>query len=182
MQTQNRLILALKTAALNHKQVKEVLIGVEADIATSPVTYPLCRIWADGFALSTNTPKTTTYRFAVAVMDRHREDFTDAVEVLSDTAAIIQDIISTLIYVYREESVEWQVNDTAQAFYDDKTDIVAGHAIVIEARVAYNRDFCSVPSNDYDFPSIDITDLSIIDEGHSDTTYMATLIIDGGIA
>ncbi len=183
MSSQNSLIAAIKTAARNHKQVKQVLVGVDADIAANmDVIYPLVRIWADGFSLSTTTPTAITYRFAIAVMDLHREDFTDAVEVLSDTALIVQDIMSTLLYVYRNENVGWNCNDTATPFYDDKTDIVAGHAIVIEARLPYNRDFCSVPSNDYDFPSIDISDLLLIDEGGADATYSTMLTIDGGIA
>ena len=179
----NNLLQAIKTAALNHKQVQTCMIGVEADIAAGmDVRYPLVRIWADGFQFTTETPAQVVYRFAVAVMDVHREDFTDAIEVISDTGLILQDIMSTLLYVYRNESVKWRCNDTVQPFYDDKTDIVAGNVVVIEAVLAYNRDFCAVPSNDYDFPSIDLTDLLIIDEGHSDTTYSQMLTIDGGIA
>jgi hypothetical protein len=179
MNSLNRLILSLRTAGENHKQIRTILVGVEADIDTTGVDYPLMRIFPDGYRLS-SVDRSISYRFAIAVMDRHKEDFTDAVEVLSDTGLILQDIMSTLLYVYRSESVSWEVNDNAAPFYDDKTSIVAGHIINIEAKMRYERDFCSVPSNGYDFPSIDL-DILVIDGGYYNSTYI-TPLIDGGIS
>lgn len=177
MSSQNRLILSLKTAGNNHKMVKSVMVGVDPDIGASPAEYPLMRVFPNGFRMS---GKEIVYQFALAVMDRHKEDFSDTVEVLSDTGAILEDIISTLHYVYRSESVKWEVNGNAEPFYDDKTDIVAGHIVSIDAKMAFTRDFCAVPSNEYDFPSIDL-DILVIDGGFYNSTYI-TPLIDGGIS
>lgn len=177
MVTINQLLNALTTAGENHRQIAATLINVDYNISADERSlYPLMRIFPDGSQVSNDK---VIYRFAVAVMDRHREDFTDTVERLSDTHQILIDIYSTLRYIYREDSAgQWVVNDTATPFYDDKTDIVTGHAMIFEFHAQNDRDFCDVPSNDYDFPGLDLSGLMVIDGGFYNSTFSNT--IDGG--
>jgi hypothetical protein len=179
MVTINQLLNALTTAAENHRQIRTSVVSVDPDLNTSGETsYPLMRIFPDGSQVAVDK---VIFRFAVAVMDIHRQDFTDAVERLSDTHQILLDIYSTLRYIYRNDSAgNWVVNDTATPFYDDKTDVVAGHAMVFEFHAPNTRDFCEVPSNDYDFPGLDLSGLRVIDNGYYNSSFSNT--INGGIA
>lgn len=179
MVTINQLLNALTTAAENHRQVRTAVISIDPDVNTSGETsYPLMRIFPDGSQFGTDK---IIFRFAVAVMDIHKEDFSDCVERLSDTHQILMDIYSTLKYIHRNDSAgNWIINDTFTPFYDDKTDIVCGHAVVMEFHAHNTRNFCDVPSNDYDFPSLDLSGLRVIDNGYYNSVFSAT--INGGIA
>ena len=75
--------------------------------------------------------------------------------------------------------MNFAVNDDALPFYDAHGDNVAGYTVRLEVGVPMNRDFCSVPSNDYAFPNID-AEIQIIDGGYYNSTY--SLTINGGIA
>jgi hypothetical protein len=124
--------------------------------------------------------KQTIYSFGVGVFDLNRQDNSNQVDCLSDTALILQDIYSTLHYVYRNENVEWSILGSADPVIDGTADIAAGYMAVFECRINNNYNFCDVPSNDYDFPSIDL-DILVIDGGYYNSTYI-TPTINGGIA
>jgi hypothetical protein len=153
MVTINQLLEALDTAGQNHKQIKATLINVDPNINTSgEQLYPLMRIFPDGSQVTVDQVR---YRFAVAIMDRHREDFMDAVERISDMHTVMLDIYSMLRYVYRGNIAgSWNINDAITPFYDDKTDIVAGVAAVIEFVCPNLRDYCETPNNNLTFPNI----------------------------
>lgn len=179
MVTINQLLNAITTAGENHRQIRTTVVSVDPDLNTSgDVSYPLMRIFPDGSQVDENK---VVFRFAVAVMDIHREDFTDAVERLSDTHQMLLDIYASLRYIYRnDDSGKWVVQDTATPFYDDKTDIVAGHAMVMEFHASNTRNFCDVPSNNYDFPGLDLDGLRVIDNGYYNSVF--SNMINGGIA
>lgn len=179
MVTINQLLNALTTAGENHKQIKAVVTNLDYNVATTGDTlYPLMRIFPDGSQIDMDR---VVFRFAVAVMDRHREDFSDAVERISDMHQVLLDIYSTLRYIYRNDSAGiWKLEDSATPFYDDKTDIVAGVASVLTFTASNTRDFCDVPSNDYNFPGLDLSGLVVIDGGYYNSAYSNT--INGGIA
>lgn len=171
----NSLISAIQVAALNHKKVKQVLIA-SAPNQKGDLGYPLVRLWPDGFNLS-NTGKLIYYRFALAVLDRAGEEFTAQIDSASDTAQILIDIVATLEYIYRESPGEWVVDATADFVNDADTDICVGHIVEIRRKEQYKRNFCDVPSCDFDFPAINLTNESVIDEGGPDATYTSILTI-----
>lgn len=154
MVTINQLLEALETAGNNHKQIKATIVNIEPNINTSgEQLYPLMRIFPDG---SQVTVDKVIYRFAVAIADRHREDFTDAVERISDMHTVMLDIYSMLRYVYRNNIAgTWVINDTITPFYDAQTDIVSGVAAVIEYHCPNLRDYCDTPNNNLTFPTIE---------------------------
>jgi hypothetical protein len=181
--TLNQIIAAIRRAGENHKMLRSVAFGPEYDLVADggKDNYPLMWVIPDTITMlsdMSDAEKEKKYTFAVAVMDRQFEDSTNQLEVLSDTQQILEDIISSLQYIYRNSRVNFGVNDDALPFYDAHGDNVAGYTIRLEVNVPYNRDFCSVPSNDYAFPNID-QDIQIIDGGYYNSTY--SLTIDGGI-
>ena len=169
----NRLILSVKTAGLNHKQIKQVLIGDESE--GQNLQYPLMRVWYAGNEFSGNS---NTYKIAVAIADRHQDNSISEIDAMSDCDAILIDILSSLKYIYRSDNVTWDVQDSIEPFYDSTPDIVAGGIVNIRAKVPYNRDFCQVPSNDFDFPAVGLFAVSIIDEGFSNSTYTSSNIVN----
>jgi len=182
--TLNQIIAAIRRAGENHKMVRTVAVGPEYDLVADggKDNYPLVLVFPDVVTMLTDGSTASTekvYKFAIAVMDRQFENSINQVEVLSDTQQILEDIISTLKYVYRESDANFGVNDDALPFFDSRGDNVAGWAINLEVAVPYRSDFCAVPSNDYWFPNIDL-DIQIIDGGFANSTYQYT--IDGGIS
>ena len=154
MVTINQLLNALTTAGENHRQIKAVVTNLDYNVATTGDTlYPLMRIFPDGSQIDGDR---VVYRFALAVMDRHREDFTDAVERISDMHTVILDIYSMLRYVYRGNIAgSWVIADSITPFYDAQTDIVSGVACVIEFHCSNLRDYCDTPNNNLTFPTIE---------------------------
>jgi hypothetical protein len=57
---------------------------------------------------------------------------------------------------------------------------VAGVASVLTFTASNTRDFCDVPSNDYSFPGLDLSELVVIDGGFYNSVFSNT--INGGIA
>lgn len=182
--TLNQIIAAIRRAGENHRMIRSVAVGPEYDIVADggKENYPLLYVIPDTITMLSDMSvetKEKTYSFAIAVMDRQFEDSTNQLEVLSDCQQILEDVISSLQYIYRDSRVNFGVNDDMLPFYDAHGDLVAGYTVRLEATVPYNRDFCSVPSNDYAFPKID-QDIQIIDGGYYNSTY--SLTIDGGVS
>lgn len=175
----NKLTLAIKAAGLNHQQIRSVLIGDAPD--QKGQEYPLLRIWPAERPLNTAVGGGSRYRFALAISDRHQDNPISQLEAQSDCDQIASDIIASLQYMYKSSGVLWSVNDTIDPFYDDSNDKVGGVAFIIEASVAWNSDFCQVPSNDYAFPNMNLNNLTILDGG--DALFDLELeIADGGTA
>lgn len=177
MNSLNRLVLSLKTAGNNHKMIQSVKVQTNYDISVEPEQYPLMTIFPAQLRVD---GKMTVYSFGVGIFDTNRNDSSNQVDALSDTASILQDILATLHYVYRDEQVDWTISGSADPVIEGKTDLVSGYMAIFEARINNNLDFCSVPSNDYDFPSIDL-DILVIDGGYYNSNYI-TPTINGGVA
>lgn len=177
MNSLNRLIISLKQAGNNHKMIKSVNVQTDYDISVSPEEYPLMTIFPAPFRIE---GKQTIYSFGVGIFDTNLNGSVNQVDALSDTASILQDILATLHYVYREEQVAWSIQGSADPVIEGKTDLVSGFMSIFECRINNNMDFCSVPSNDYDFPSIDL-DILVIDGGYYNSNYI-TPTINGGVA
>lgn len=174
----NRLILSVKTAGLNHKQVRSVLVADEPE--QKGQQYPLLRIWPGGVSMNSDQGGGVFYRIVVAVTDRHTEAPTSQLEAISDSSQILVDILASLQYMYHGELIKWSITDSIEYGYDATPDKVAGATVTLQAKVPYNADFCAVPGRDFDFPSVGLFALQVIDEGYSDTTYTSNLIVDEG--
>lgn len=175
----NRLTRAIQAAGLNHQQIRQVQIAPEEE--HKGWQYPCLAIWPAEHPFNTEVGGLSRYQFAIAVSDRHQDNSISALEAQSDCDQILLDIVASLQYMYKSSGIRWVVNDTIDPFYDTAPDKVAGVAVRIEAQVAWNSDFCRVPSNDYAFPDMNLTTLQILDGG--DASFDLELeIADGGTA
>jgi len=141
--TLNQIIQIIQSQADSHKMVNKVAVGADYDFAVDEVKYyPIVWIIPNGFNFSTDN-RTVDYQFAMMVMDRKWEDDSNTIDVLSDSAGIILDIV-TLLRRY-ESNFEMIVNGTAEPFFDSSTDVVAGHAIDFTIRTPYLESYCDIP-------------------------------------
>jgi hypothetical protein len=141
--TLNQIIRIIQSQAQAHKMVNKVAVGADYDFAVDEVKYyPIVWIIPNGFNFSTDN-RTVDYQFAIMVMDRKWEDDSNTIDVLSDSAGIILDIVTLLRrYVANFEMI---VNGTATPFFDSSTDVVAGHAIDFTIRTPYLESYCEIP-------------------------------------
>lgn len=147
MLTLNQILAKIEAVGNAHGQINAVSVGPEYDIAADEgvLSYPLLWIMPDGFDIDFQG-QDLSYRFFLAVMDREQLDRSNQMEVLSDTALILMDVLNKLHYDERTADMIVNVNDTAQPFIGDKTDLVAGHGITLSVTVPYTRDACAFPS------------------------------------
>jgi len=141
--TLNQIIRIIQSQAQAHKMVNKVAVGADYDFAVDEVKYyPIVWIIPNGFNFSTDN-RTVDYQFAMMVMDRKWEDDSNTIDVLSDSAGIILDIVTLLRrFVANFEMI---VNGTATPFFDSSTDVVAGHAIDFTIRTPYLESYCEIP-------------------------------------
>jgi hypothetical protein len=127
--TLNQIIDKIKTQAESHKMVGKFAVGAEFDFAVDEVKYyPLVWLVPNGFTFNTEQ-RLVSYNFAMLVMDRQFESSSNTIEVLSDTAGIIIDIVTLLKRNVADSDFDINVNGQAEPFFDSKTDVVAGHGL-----------------------------------------------------
>jgi len=142
--TLNQIIKTIQTKAESHKMVGKFAVGADFDFAVDEVKYyPIVWLVPNGFTFNTDT-RLVSYQFALMVMDRTFESSSNTIEVLSDTAGIIIDIVTLLKRT--DEDFEIQVSGTAEPFYDSRTDVVAGHVIDFTIDTAYLESYCDIPT------------------------------------
>jgi hypothetical protein len=142
--TLNQIIAQVKTAAESHKQVNKFVCGENAMAQENVEYYPLIWLVPNGFDFDSEN-KQVTYNFLLMILDRHFESQSNLIEVLSDTALILQDIVTLLKRNTYEESIYWQTNARAEPFIDAKTDVVAGYGLEITCVVPYLESYCDIP-------------------------------------
>ena len=126
--------------------VGKFAVGAEFDFAVEEVKYyPLVWLVPNGFTFNTEA-RLVSYNFAMLVMDRQFESGSNTIEVLSDTAGIILDIVTLIKRNVTETDFEIVVNGTAEAFYDSKSDVVSGHAIDFVVNTPYLESYCDIPT------------------------------------
>lgn len=144
--TLNQIITHIQTQAEAHKMVGKFAVGAEFDFAVEEVKYyPLVWLVPNGFTFNTEQ-RLVSYQFAMLVMDRHFESGSNTIEVLSDTAGIILDIVTLIKRNVTETDFEIVVNGTAEAFFDSKSDVVSGHAIDFIVNTPYLESYCDIPT------------------------------------
>ena len=126
--------------------VGKFAVGAEFDFAVEEVKYyPLVWLVPNGFTFNTEA-RLVSYNFAMLVMDRQFESGSNTIEVLSDTAGIILDIVTLIKRNVTETDFEIVVNGTAEAFFDSKSDVVSGHAIDFVVNTPYLESYCDIPT------------------------------------
>jgi hypothetical protein len=142
--TLNQIISTIQTASESHKQVNKFIVG-ELDFTEENLKYyPLVWLVPNGFNFDTEGKK-VVYNFMLMVLDRHFESQTNMIEVLSDTALIMQDIITLCKRNTYEDSVFFSVNGNAEAIMDNKADILAGYGVEINVEIPYSESYCDIP-------------------------------------
>lgn len=142
--TLNQIIAQVKTAAESHKQVNKFVCGESAMAQENVEYYPLVWLVPNGFDFDSEN-KNVSYNFLLMILDRHFESQSNLIEVLSDTALILQDILTILKLNTYEESINWQTNARAEPFIDAKTDVVAGYGLEVSCIVPYLESYCDIP-------------------------------------
>jgi hypothetical protein len=144
--TLNQIIEKIKTQAESHKMVGKFAVGAEFDFAVDEVKYyPLVWLVPNGFTFNTEQ-RLVSYNFAMLVMDRQFESSSNTIEVLSDTAGIIIDIVTLLKRNVADSDFDINVNGQAEPFFDSKTDVVAGHGLDFVINTPYLESYCDIPT------------------------------------
>jgi len=144
--TLNQIIKTIQTKAESHKMVGKFAVGADFDFAVDEVKYyPIVWLVPNGFTFNTDT-RLVSYQFALMVMDRTFESSSNTIEVLSDTAGIIIDIVTLLKRNVTENDFDINVNGTAEPFYDSHNDVVAGHIIDFTIDTPYLESYCDIPT------------------------------------
>ena len=142
--TLNQIISTIQTASESHKQINKFIVG-ELDFTEENLKYyPLVWLVPNGFNFDTEGKK-VVYNFMLMILDRHFESQTNMIEVLSDTALIMQDIITLCKRNTYEDEVFFSVNGNAEAIMDNKADILAGYGVEINVEVPYSESYCDIP-------------------------------------
>lgn len=144
--TLNEIIDKIKTQAESHKMVGKFAVGAEFDFAVDEIKYyPLVWLVPNGFTFNTEQ-RLVSYNFAMLVMDRQFESGSNTIEVLSDTAGIIIDIVTLLKRNVTNADFEISVSGTAEPFYDSRSDVVSGHGIDFTINTPYLESYCDIPT------------------------------------
>jgi hypothetical protein len=142
--TLNQIISTIQSASESHKQVNKFIVG-ELDFTEENLKYyPLVWLVPNGFNFDSEGKK-VVYNFMLMVLDRHFESQTNMIEVLSDTALIMQDIITLCKRNTYQDEVFFSVNGNAEAIMDNKADILAGYGVEINVEVPYSESYCDIP-------------------------------------
>jgi len=142
--TLNQIIQTIQSASESHKQVNKFIVG-ELDFTEENLKYyPLVWLVPNGFNFDTEGKK-VVYNFMLMVLDRHFESQTNMIEVLSDTALIMQDIITLCKRNTYQDEVFFSVNGNAEAIMDNKADILAGYGVEVNVEVPYSESYCDIP-------------------------------------
>ena len=144
--TLNQIIQQIKTQAESHRMVQKFAVGAEFDFAVDEVKYyPLVWLVPTGFNFSTDQ-RLVTYNFTMLVMDRAFESSSNTIEVLSDTAGIIIDIVTLIKRNVTDSDFEIQVNGQAEPFFDNRTDVVSGYGLDFSINTPYLESYCDIPT------------------------------------
>lgn len=151
----NALSVLFKSAADQHPQINQYGIGQVYNISAGAATiYPLLWVVPDGGDLS---DETYTHRFTFYLIDKMKEDYSNEVEILSDTQQTLTDVLIRLDEwaETREYTMQWGA--TMTPIVDGQADIVAGHSVQVSIDVFHGKDSCAIPGT-WEEPDALITD------------------------
>jgi len=139
--TLNNIIKEIKNYGETHPQIKTVYFGEFSDkLDDNDVVYPAMFFDMGDASIS---QKQINYTFNIYILDRHLVE-TDALEVLSDTNLIAQDIVAE----FRNPTTEWVTGDTITLTYfrEDSPDYLAGVSINLNITLPSLNNRCQIPT------------------------------------
>lgn len=151
----NALSVLFKSAADQHPQINQYGIGQVYNISADAATiYPLLWVVPDGGDLS---DETYTHRFTFYLIDKMKEDYSNEVEILSDTQQTLTDVLIRLDEWAETREYKMQWGGTMTPIVDSQADIVAGHSVQVLFDVFHGKDSCAIPGT-WEEPDAIITD------------------------
>jgi len=154
----NALLQVIQTVAEAHSQINKFAAGQRYDFSASEaLQYPCLWVVPNGGSLDV-AGKRMDYRFTFIMMDLDNHDGTNQIEVLSDTALILADIIAVL-QNEAEAQQQWQLTTGSgfEPFADAQLDTVSGYIADVTISVMYDGDVC----NDI-FAGINLPDINAL--------------------
>lgn len=139
--TLNQIITQIKTYGENHPQINTVYFGEISDkLDDNDIVYPAMFFDLGDASISA---KQINYNFNIYILDRHLFE-TDALEVLSDTNLIAQDIVAE----FRSPSTQWVTGDAITLTYvrEDTPDYLAGVSINLNITLPSLNNRCQIPT------------------------------------
>lgn len=147
----NYLLKQIKDKANLHTQINTFAQGQKYDFsADSAILYPC--LWAIPMGVSPGTSssgngilgRTVDYRISLFMMDIELSDGSNEIDILSDTAQILFDIVAKLDSDSNDEA-EWQLSAIGnfEPFVDAQLDTVSGHSTELTFSVFYAKDTCN---------------------------------------
>jgi|GEM_PF-1387812 hypothetical protein len=138
--TLNQIIKQIQGFGTSHPQLKTVLFGEFSDkLDSDDILYPAMFFDLGAAAIS---QKQITYNLSLYILDRHLVE-TDALEVLSDTNLIMQDIVAEI----RNNSNDWETGFNIPLTYyrEYDPDFLAGVQADIQLTLDSLNNRCQIP-------------------------------------
>jgi hypothetical protein len=138
--TLNQIITQIKGFGTNHPQLNTVLFGEFVEkLDDQDIIYPAMFFDLGDAAIS---EKQIQYNLNIYIMDRHLVE-TDALEVLSDTNLIMQDIVAEI----RNNSNDWEtgINIPITYFREADPDYLAGVRADVSLTLDSLNNRCQIP-------------------------------------
>jgi len=151
MQSLNQVLKQIRTAAGKHTQINTYAEGQAYDFSASDALLYPC-LWAvpqgisPGLSGQANRILGTTvdYRIQLFMMDKENADGTNEIDILSDTAQILFDVISYLDNEFNDSNeLSLTGIGNLEPFVDARLDMVAGYSCELVFTVFYDHSVCT---------------------------------------
>jgi hypothetical protein len=148
--TLNQIKRDLNEIATTHKQINNFFFGGFLDaISQDAVQYPLmnCTIQPGTFG-----DNFVNVNVMITVCDKYNESNYDQIdEVHSDMMSILRDIYVTFKQERFEEYLDIDNEPSTDPFLNKGHDITAGWSMVLNLKIYDSNDWCSIPSDGFDY-------------------------------
>lgn len=140
----NQLLRQIRAVANAHSQINTYAEGQKYDFsASNAIVYPCLWVVPMG-ATNDLAGKKIDYRFTLVMMDIEQSGGENQIEILSDTALMLTDIVAQLENT-SNATQEWQVGTLGnyEPFVDSFLDTVSGHSCELTLSTYYSSDTCT---------------------------------------
>lgn len=144
MQSLNQILKYLKDVAEAHRLIRTYAEGQTYDFSASDALLYPC-LWAVPVGVSPSlSSNQMDYRIQVFMMDIEKADGSNEIEILSDTALILMDVIAKLQTVSLDYD-DWDVSSAGmfEPFVDRGVDTVSGHSCELVISAFFAGDLCN---------------------------------------
>jgi len=140
----NKLLKTIREVAEGHAQIVSYAEGQRYDISAAEATDYSC-LWAVPQGAQVDLAgKSITYKIALVMMDLEKADGSNQIDILSDTALILTDVLAKL-RDEGENADEWSLRSATdfEPFVDVFSDQVSGHTTDVYFKTFFAGDICS---------------------------------------